>query len=546
MHLVNNKIWRVKTLQVNKKNKEWLELVLAKNRGLDTAKKLEEFLNPSLDQILSTNITQTKKAIDRIKIAIKSKEKIIVYCDYDADGIMAAAIMWETLYDLGANVMPYVPHRIKEGYGLFTPTIQHLAKDQVKLIITVDHGVTATQQVETASSLGVDVIITDHHVLPQDLPKAFALVHSTDLCGAGVAWKFCWELISQIKPSYKNTLLEKLELAALATVADLVPLNGACRAIVTLGLEQIAKTKRPGLKSLIKNSGINSRVGTYEIGHILAPRINAMGRIEHALDSLRLICSKSQHQADRLASLLSKTNTKRQDLTVDAVEKALQLYDKDQLIGVLHHAEWHEGVIGLVASRLVETHHRPMIAISRGEVFSKGSARSIPGFNIVEAIRQSGEFLTDAGGHPMAAGFTIETRHIEAFTKKINVYAQNTIKEEILTPVVGIECELAVLDINRQNFSTVQKFEPFGQGNPQPIFLTKGMLVGDISTVGQNSRHLKLVLNGLSAIAFGKGELRSQIRPGYKLDIAYTIAEDNYNGLGKLQLKIKDLKITPN
>jgi single-stranded-DNA-specific exonuclease len=253
--------------------------------------------------------------------------------------------------------------------------------------------------------------------------------------------------------------------------------------------------------------------------------------------------AKNPNEAHRLASLLSKTNSKRKDLTTDAVEIALQLYDKDQLVGVLHHADWHEGVIGLVASRLVETHHRPMIAISRGETFSKGSVRSIPGFNIVQAIRDSSEFLVDAGGHPMAAGFTIETRHIEAFAKKINVYAQTTIKEETLIPVIDIECELSVADINKENLEIIKKFEPFGQTNPLPIFLTKGMLVEDVTTVGATAKHLKLVLSGISAIAFGKGDFRAKIRPGYNLDVAYTIAEDNYNGRDKLQLKIKDLKI---
>lgn len=536
-------VWRTKNAKPDRKNKNWLEHILAENRGLDTPKKLHDFLNPTIDQILAVNLTDTKKAIERVKVAIASKEKIIVYCDYDADGIMAGAIMWETLYDLGANIMPYVPHRIKEGYGFFIPTIEQMAADGVKLIITVDHGVTATKAVEAANNLGIDVVITDHHVLPKETPKAYAMVHSTDLCGAGVAWKFCWQLIAEIKPDYKDKLLEKLELAAIATVADLVPLNGACRAIVKLGLLQIAKTTRPGLKSLIRNAGINVPIGTYEIGHVIAPRINAMGRIEHAMDSLRLICAKSYKQADKLASLLSKTNTKRQGLTTDAIDKAFGLYEKDQLVGVLSHPEWHEGVIGLVASRLVETHFRPMIAISKGEIYSKGSARSIPGFNIVEAIRQSSELLIDAGGHPMAAGFTIETRHIEAFSKKINVYAQTTIKEEILIPTVDIECQLQTEDINKENFKIIKMFEPYGQANPQPIFLTKGMNVEDVTAVGQNSRHLKLYLDGLSAIAFGKGELRSKIRPGYKLDVAYTIDEDNYNGHDKLQLKIRDLKI---
>lgn len=515
---------------------------LTANRGLTSKKSVEDYLNPSLDQIINTQISDLDKGLKRVVKAIKNKEKTVVYSDYDADGITATAIMWETLYDLGADVMPYVPHRIKEGYGLSIEAIEGLAKSGVSLIITVDHGVTAVKQVEAANKLGVDVVITDHHVLPKETPKACALVHTTDLCGAGVAWRFCWELVKKYKPSYENNLLEKLELAAIATIADLVPLNGACRAIVKLGLDQLSRTKRPGIKSLIKNSGITGPVGTYEIGHILAPRINAMGRIEHGLESLRLICAKNQEQADKLATLLAKTNTRRQGLTTGAIEGALSLVKGEHLIGVVAHSQWHEGVIGLVASRLVEKHHRPMIVISIGDTFSKGSARSIPGFNIVEAIRASSKFLIDAGGHPMAAGFTIETKHIEAFTSKINVYAQTIITDEILTPVINIECVLKTDDINAHNFKIIKMFEPYGMGNPQPVFLTRNMVIEDIRTVGPANQHLKLQLDGFSAIGFNKGEFGHSLRPGDSIDVVYTISEDTYAGDGSLQLKIQDIQ----
>ena len=539
-------LWKINNKSVAKDKKDWLLGVLANNRGLTTPSKLKDFLNPTIDQITNIKLSDLDKGTKRIITAIKNKEKIVVYSDYDADGITAAAILWETLFDLGALVMPYVPHRIKEGYGLFVPAIEKMAKEGVNLIITVDQGVTATKQVDAANKLGIDVVITDHHVLPQKPPKAFALVHTTELCGAGVAWRLCWEIISKYKPDYQKKLLEKLELAAIATIADLVPLNGACRSIVKFGLLQLSKTKRPGLKSLMRDSKVTGDIGTYEIGHILAPRINAMGRIEHGLDSLRLICAKNQKQADSLASLLAKTNSKRQDLTSGAVTSAFELIDTEQLVGVVSSNKWHEGVIGLVASRLVEAHHKPMIVISRGETFSKGSARSIPGFNIVEAIRNSSEFLVDAGGHPMAAGFTIESRHIESFTKKINVFAQTVITEEQLIPVINIECQLDPADINVENFKIIKQLEPYGMANPEPVFLTKRMVIEDLRTVGNNNQHIKLQVNGLSAIGFNKGDFYPSMRPGYLLDLVYTIAEDKYNGNGALQLKIKDLKLSNN
>ena len=540
---MTNFAWKIKSKDPLKKNPKWLLSTLAKNRGLTTPKKLQDFLHPKLEQILAVKLSEIEKGKQRVIAAIKNKEKTIVYSDYDADGLCATAIMWETLYDLGADIMPYVPHRITEGYGLSKLGIKKLADGGVKLIITVDHGVTAVEQVEYAKELGVDIVITDHHVLPKNPPKAFAMVHTTDLCGAGVSWRFCAEIIKKLKPTYKDQLLEKLELAALATIADLVPLTGGSRAIVKLGLEKLSQTKRFGIKALIKSAGINGSIGTYEIGHVLAPRINAMGRIEHGLDSLRLLCAKNQTTADKLANLLTKTNTRRQDLTTKAIDHAKSLVTQDMLIGVVQHETWHEGVIGLVASRLVESFYRPMIVISRGEKFSKGSARSIPGFNIVEAIRASSKYLIDAGGHPMAAGFTIETQHIDVFKDSISKYAQTLLTEEILARRLEIECELEVADINLENLKIIEMFEPFGVANTEPLFLTKNMVVEDLRTVGQESKHLKLQVDGLSAIAFNMGELRSQIRPGYQINLVYTIAEDNYNGDGNIQLKVKDLRI---
>lgn len=540
---MNQYVWKLKAEPPPKKTPGWLTKLLAQNRGLSSHEMLKEFLNPTLEQILKVKLTDLQKGKKRVLAALKNKEKIVVYADYDADGLCATAIMWETLYDLGANVMPYVPHRIKEGYGMSTSAIGEMAKQGVKLIVTVDQGVTAVEQVQHAKKLGIDVVITDHHVLPKKLPRPTALVHTTDLCGGGVAWRFCYELIKTLNPNYKEKLMDKLELAALATIADLVPLVAGNRAIVKLGLEKLAKTKRPGITALIRQSKISRVVGTYEIGHILAPRINAMGRIEHGLDSLRLLCAKNQKQADELASLLAKTNTRRQDLTTKAVASALTMVEEGALIGIVSHKDWHEGVIGLVASRLVDAYNRPMIAIAEGAEVSKGSARSIPGFNIVEAIRSSAEFLVDGGGHPMAAGFTIRTEHIEVFRKKISAYAEKTITDDILERIINIECELQPEDITEENLKIIKTFEPYGIGNQHPSFLTRKMQVEDVRTVGSEGQHLKLQIGGFSAIGFNIGGNRAAIRPGYRVDLVYTIEEDRYNGDGNLQLKIRDLAL---
>ncbi len=538
-----NATWKIPPKEISPKSKDWLIKTLAKNRGLITPEKLKDFLNPQFSQITATKLSQLPQGLKRVKQALDKNEKIIVYSDYDADGICASAILWETLNDLGANVLPYVPHRIKEGYGLSIDAIKSLKAQGANLIITVDHGVTATKQIEESNKLGLDIIVTDHHVLPAILPKPDALVHTTALCGAGVAWRFAWEIVCKLRPSYKDALEEKLELAAIATIADLVPLIGTNRAIVALGLRKLAKTKRVGIKSLLRHSKIEGPIGTYEIGHILAPRINAMGRIEHGLDSLRLLCTKSAQKAEQLAGLLGKTNSKRQDLTTSAIAKAIDMVSREHLIGIVAHDAWHEGVIGLVASRLVEAHHKPMIVIARGQTRSKGSARSIAGFNIIEAIRASSEFLLDAGGHPMAAGFTIETRHIDAFNKKINTYAQVNLSQDLLTPIINIECILPKEEINNQTLATIKLFEPYGIANPQPIFLTKNMRLEDVRGVGQDSKHLKLQVDGFEAIGFNIGNRKADLRPGYKVDLVYILEENRYHGNTNLQLKIRDLKL---
>ena len=536
--------WDVICKQPARKSDNWLINVLAKNRGLDSQNKLENFLEPKLSQILETKLTDTKKAVDRILKAVRNKEKIIVYSDYDADGICGTAIMWETLYDLGANVLPYVPDRIKEGYGLSSPAITKLAAQGCKLIITVDHGVGAVSQVAFAKKLGVDVIISDHHVLSKTLPKAFALVHTTSLAGAGVSWLLCHKIVQNLKPIYRNRLYQRLELAAIATIADMVPVTGANRAIVKLGLERLAKTERFGIKALIGESGIKGQVGTYEIGHILAPRINAMGRIENGLDALRLLCAKKEGQAQNLARFLSKTNNRRRDLTNKVIDHAIRLVKDDEAVSVISHETYHEGVIGLVASRLVESFNKPVIVISKKEIFSRGSARSIAGFNIIEAIRASSQYLKDAGGHPMAAGFTIETRHIPHFTQEINSYAQSRLTDELLTPRLKIDCPLRYEDITKKSLKTIELFAPFGVGNPEPVFITYDMSIEDIRGVGSLNEHLKLNLNGISAIGFGMGDYKSQLRPGYKLNVVYTLANNNYNGADSIQLKIRDLNIS--
>lgn len=524
---------------ITKKN---LVTVLASNRGLKTESETSNFLNPQLSSFFNLKLSDIPKSIKRINEAIENKEKIVVYSDYDADGICATAILWETLSQLGAKVMPYVPDRISEGYGLNNKAIEKLAKSGVTLIITVDHGVTAKTQVELAKKLGVDVIITDHHTIPKDKPKPFAFVHTVELAGCGVAFKLAYELGKIWK--IEKDVLEKIELVAIGTVADLVPLNHLSRPLVKFGLEKLNHTKRPGLLVLIKNANFKlGEIDTWHIGHIIAPRINAAGRLENAVKALRLLCTKDMQNAQKITSELIQTNSRRQELTAESLEHARNFYISDNLIGVVASEKWHEGIIGLVAARLVDEYYRPMIVISKGEKVSKGSARSIFGFNIIEAIRECSDVLIDAGGHPMAAGFSIETTNIEIFTERITAFVNKKIDEKLLNKSLSIEGEVKLSEIDWQFYESALEFAPFGIASPEPIFMSKGLVINDVYSVGIGNKHLKLIIAGFEAIGFGLGEERVNLRPGDKINLAFVLIKNNWNGNSRLEFKIKDLRI---
>ena len=358
---------------------------------------------------------------------------MVVYADYDADGITAGAIMWETLWRLGARVMPYIPHRVDEGYGLSEKGIDAVRVEyDPSLIITVDHGITAHAQVEYAKKLGIEVIITDHHVKPEKLPRS-TIVHTTLLSGSGVSWFVATQMMqSQGKKGDGDQLSELTALAAIGTIADLLPLTGVNRSIVKFGLEMLRKTKRTGLNALIAEAGIEKKsIDTFSVSHMLAPRLNAMGRLEHAIDALRLLCTKDEMKAKLLAQKLGLTNKERQQLTIDTVTHAKDLVPKTlKKLLFIAHETYNPGVIGLVAGRLVEEYWRPAIVLSVGAEFAKASARSIPGFNIVEAIRTCSDLLVDVGGHPMAAGFTVETKNLDKLKKRLEVLAEKELDDE--------------------------------------------------------------------------------------------------------------------
>ncbi|MBI2330099.1 single-stranded-DNA-specific exonuclease RecJ [Candidatus Daviesbacteria bacterium] len=505
------------------------------NRGIKSIKGKEQFFHPKISDFTSDlQIPNIDKASRRILQAIEKGEQIIVYGDYDVDGICASAILYKGLTSIGAKVLPYIPHREKEGYGLSKVGLEFARDSGASLVITVDNGIAALEQARFAKELGLDLIITDHHIPSKEKPEAFAVVHSTKMCGAAVAWCLIKDLI-------KKELAEDLkQFAAVATVCDLMPLIGLGRAFVSEGLKVLKKTTNPGILALIDSAGINAPdIGSYEIGYMIGPRLNAMGRLEHAIDSLRLLCTKDPVKAKKLAQLLSDTNVARQNMTMEALDQAKLLVDKDKKIHVLASEYWSPGIIGLVAGRICDEYSHPTIAISIGEEVSKGSARSIDGVNIIEVIRKHIDILVDAGGHPGAAGFSILTKHIEVFKKRLESDLSDLPETE---KVLEVEAEIESQKLTKNLVLSLQKFEPFGMDNRRPVFATKDMTISDIRTVG-SGKHLKFKVDNIDAIAFGMGSLETSLQKGQSMALAYTPELDTYNGSEKLQLKVKDIKI---
>lgn len=524
-----------------------LTAVLLKNRGLKTKSDMVDFLSPKdpmdikLEKI-GVDKEKIDKVITRITKAKKDKEFVIVYGDYDADGITATAILWETLHDFGLNVLPFIPDRFEDGYGIKAETVKKLKEKfaDLSLIITVDNGIVAYSGIEEAKKLKIDTVVLDHHQKGEGELQTEYVLHTTEVCGSALAWFFSKEISKDVE------VARKLELAAIGTIADQLPLVGVNRSVVKFGLQKLAKTTRPGLLALIKESGIKE-IGPYEVGFVIAPRINSMGRLKNGLESLRLLCTKDKIKAIRIADTIGKVNKERQDIVDKVVASAFKKTAGDiPNVIVLSDENYHEGVIGLAAARLVEKFYRPSIVISIKGDTAKASARSISGFNIIEAIRELSDLYIEGGGHPMAAGFSIKTENIDVFTKKINEVSKTFLTEDILQKKIKIDCEL---DFNLINslIKKLQDFEPTGMGNPRPVFITKEVGVIDAKVIGRDMKHLKLKLerNGyiFDSIYFGGGENYSTLKSGSKISIVYSIEENYWNGTKSMQLNLRDIKV---
>lgn len=559
---------------VAKKFSEDIISQLLHSRGLRDKNTIADFFNPPTPGVISTqystylkkiNPGEVRNGLALIEAAIKDKRPIVIHGDYDVDGICGTAILYQTLQELGANVTPFIPDRFSEGYGLSIESIDKVQTERGKpLLITTDCGISAVDEVKYAKEKGLDIVITDHHTKKETLPEADAIVWTDELAGAGIAWLLAEILKLHNSPAIVSQICnednaDNLDLVALATIADVQPLTGINRALVKYGLEELNRTQSVGLRELIKISGLEEKeIGTYEVGWILGPRLNASGRLQHAVDSLNLLLTDDPVEAQRLASRLNEINQERQQITKQAVEQARDQHQavyhrQEEKLILLSHAAWHEGVIGLVAGRIREEFYRPTLIISQGKEISKGSARSVPGFNIVEALRECQEFLRDSGGHAMAAGFTIETEKITVFRDKLCALARDRLPDDKLMPTLSIDADVSLSDLNWGLMESLKKFAPFGVGNPWPVFLSRGVRVLDVGVVGSGGDHLKIRVrqpdnstikqfSHFFGIGFGFGHLAAKLRPGDLIDIVYNLEENIWQGRRTLQLKLKDIR----
>ena len=532
------------------------------NRGLKEKNAVANFFNPPALEVIAAQYSnylekidpnEVEKAVGLVQKAIDSGQPIVIHGDYDVDGICGVVILYQALKSLGANVTPFIPDRFEEGYGLSTKSIDKIQQSVTSpLLITTDCGIGAIDEVRYAKSQGFEVIITDHHSQGLALPEADAIVWTDELAGAGVAYLLASRLATKIKD--QRSKIKVLDLVALATIADVQPLTGVNRALVKQGLEELNRTAKVGLRELIKVSGLEGKeLGTYEVGWVLGPRLNASGRLGNASDSLKLLLTNDSAEAQEISAKLNRINQERQQLTQRIVNEARRQVNLSDTVIVVYNKSWHEGVVGLVAGRLKEEFYRPAVVIGGSGEIGKGSARSISGFNIKEALGQCQEFLLASGGHAMAAGLSIEPKRVNQLREKLNSIANEELTEEGLTPTLKIDVEAALPQLGWDLVENLKKFEPFGVGNPKPTFLTKSVRILSIRTVGNNGKHLKFQIRDVDnvtmqpcshfpVIGFGFGEWGTKLRPGDLVDIVYNLEENHWNGRRTLQLKLKDLR----
>ncbi|MBN1943260.1 MAG: single-stranded-DNA-specific exonuclease RecJ [Phycisphaerae bacterium] len=541
------------------------------NRGLDDSDEARAFLQPKLTDLHDPlELPGCRAAARRIARAVQQKEPIAVYGDYDVDGMTAIAILHACLKLVGCPVKAYVPHRLEEGYGVNAEALRSLIADGARLIITVDCGIGAADVFAEVGG-GADIIVTDHHAPSKRLPDASAVVHplleeggraypNPNLCGAGVAFKLAWQVArelvgeTRVDETMREFLLEATCLAALGTIADVVPLTGENRVLATFGLRGLPAVKHVGLRALLESAKLaESSLDAYHIGFVLAPRLNAAGRMGHAAQAVELLTTSDAARAKEIAAWLAARNAERQKVERAIAAEACDMVVEAGLDGdgsraiVLSNENWHGGVIGIVASRLVDQFSRPAILIARnGDGLGQGSGRSIPGFDMAAALAACDEHLLSHGGHAMAGGLKIQPENISAFSEAFGVYASENITPEQLIPALRIDAETTLPALGYNVVDLLGRMAPFGAGNPRPVIALRGCkLACPPKRMGRNGQTVSLLLsqNGsaMRAVGFGMGDLADHLPGQETLDIAAEPMLNTFNGRTNVELRLRDV-----
>lgn len=533
---------------------------ILENRSINSEEEIKLFTNPSLDYLRNPFLMKDmEKAVDRIKGAIESKERIWIYGDYDVDGVSSTSLLLRYFKSINFDVKYYIPNRLEEGYGINKEAIEYINSEGCDLMISVDCGITSVEEVEFARELGIDVIITDHHECQSEIPNAYAVVNPKQedcnypfdmLCGCGIAFK----LVQALTPEeiFKRTVYDYIEIATLATICDIVPLVDENRIIVKNGLKAMKDGYNLGLSELIKVCGIDKeKIGSSHIGFIIGPRINAAGRLGFSDLGVELFTSDNQDIAHEIALALDEKNNDRQMIEMKIHHEAEMIikenpsYQDDKVI-VLAHEGWQHGVIGIVASKLTEKYYKPTILMCIEDGEATGSARSIKGFSIFDALNECSDILTKFGGHEQAAGLSIKAEYVPELRRRINESADLNLTEEDMIEEIKVEYELDEESANFDLIEELRKLEPFGMSNPTPKFILRDCILRDMRFMGQNRQHIKLEIeknNVFECVGFNAAHLIDGLKNGDRVDVLFQLDENTFMGKRKLQFLIKDLRL---
>ncbi len=531
---------------------------LLMRRGHDQGDVARRFLRPRLEQLHSPDsMLGLAEAVDRLERAIQAGETILVHGDYDVDGMCSTTLMTRVIRGLGGRVVPFIPRRVEDGYDLTNAGVKAAVAAGASVVLTCDCGTSAVEPVAALGALGIDVIISDHHLPGGALPDCLAVLNprrpgceypDKDLAAVGVAFKLALALTRRMGGS-DTSVYRLLDLVALATVADIAPLRGENRVLVRYGLKLLSETSNVGLRSLIRSSGLEGKPLTAgRIGFILAPRLNAVGRLGHALRGVELLMSESEHEANSIARELEEFNRNRQEMdrrTLDEARAMLARVDLDETYGIVLSSEnWHPGVIGIVASRVVEETGRPAVLIAIQDGIGKGSGRSIPAFDLHGGLGECRDLLLRFGGHRAAAGVTVKADGVEAFADRFNEVARARLTDDDLVRELKVDLELPIEDASDEMQLFLRHFEPFGIGNAAPLFVSRGVqLVGRARVVGKDGLKLRLRSGKgeLEALGWGMGALAPTLGDGSLVDIAYRLEREEYRGESRLQARLVDI-----